>query len=73
MLPDRILIEASCIEFVNGGNTIWVQSPQGGTILRIKCSGSIITEECKNSPISHGDLLYDGDINICVSNDLVKQ
>lgn len=72
MLPDRILIEAYAVEFINGGNTIWIHSPQGGTILRIKCSGSIITEECKNSPISHGDIMVDGNINICVSNDLVQ-
>ncbi len=71
MLPDRILIEACCIEFINGGNTIWVQSPQGATVLRIKCSGEIKTDECKNSPVSHGDILVDGDINIYVSNDLV--
>lgn len=71
-LPNRILIEAAAIEFSQGGNTIWVQSPHGGTVLRIKCTGKIITEACQNSPISHGDILIDGDIHICVSTDLIK-
>lgn len=72
-LPNRILIESAAIEFSQGGNTIWVQSPQGGTILRIKCTGKIITEACQNSPISHGDILIEGDIHICVSTDLIKE
>ena len=71
-LPDRILIQAACVEFVNGGNTIWIQSPQGATVLRIKCSGEILTESCTQSPTSHGDILVDGDIQICVANDLVE-
>ncbi len=72
-LPDRILIEAAAVEFAQGGNTIWVQSPQGGTVLRIKCTGQIITESCQNSPISHGDIIVVGDMHICVSTDLIKE
>jgi len=69
-IPGRVNIKACEIEFINGGNTIWVHSPLGGTVLRIKCSGEIKTEACTNSPISHGDILVHGDINFCVSTDL---
>lgn len=71
----NIKISAAQIEFYEGGNTIWVHSPQGGTILRIKCTGKICIEQCQNSPISHGDIVVHGDIivqgniHICVSND----
>lgn len=27
-------------------------------------------DTCKNSPISHGDIMVEGDIHICVSTDL---
>lgn len=62
-------IPSAIIEFVEGGNTIWVQSPEGGTTIRIKCSGKITTDTCKNSPISHSDILVNGDIHICLSKD----
>lgn len=67
-----IVIQASGMEFSDGGNTIWVHSPLGGTILRIKCSGRIITDECQFSPNSHGDIMVSGDIHICVSDDIVS-
>lgn len=71
-LPERILIEAAAMEFHQGGNTIWIQSPQGATVLRIKCTGKILTEACKNSETSHGDIIVDGDIHVCVGNDLIE-
>ncbi|WP_346319423.1 hypothetical protein [Chitinophaga sp. YIM B06452] len=38
---DEIIIPAGAIEFSPIGNTIWVQSPIGATILRIKSKNSI--------------------------------
>jgi len=67
-----VKIKVAELEFVNGGNTIWVHSPLGGTVLRIKFSGKITMEQCKDSPISHADAMVDGGINICVSTDLIK-
>lgn len=64
----RIMIPVVAIEFNVGGNTMWIQS-EGGTILRIKCKGKITVNQCKNSPVSHSDILVDGDIEFCLSND----
>ncbi len=67
-IGDRIKIPVMEMEFNLGGNTIWIQS-KGGTVLRLKCSGKIKIDRCTNSPISHSDLMIDGDINICISKD----
>lgn len=61
------------IEFYSGGNTIWIQSLYGGTTLRIKCTGIIKVYHCQNSPLSHCDIIVNGDINFCISNDATKQ
>lgn len=68
-IGERINIPAVVIEFDNGSNTIWIQSPEGGTIMRLKCSGKINIDKCQNSPISHTDILVEGDINFCLSED----
>ena len=65
----RIQIEVGLIEFDEGGNTIWIQSPLGGTTMRIKCTGKIITDQCKDSPLSHCDIIVNGDIQFCISDD----
>lgn len=65
----RIEIPVGVVEFNEGGNTIWIQSPQGGTTLRIKCTGKIKIDSCQNSPLSHCDLMVEGDINFCISKD----
>jgi len=70
---ERITIKTACVEFTVGGNTIWVQSPEGGTVLRIKCTGKVLADRCQNSPISHGDMYVSGDIEMCVSTDLITQ
>lgn len=70
---DRIVIPVCAIEFNVASNTIWIQSPQGGTTLRIKCKGKINIDQCKNSPISHSDIIVDGDINFCLSEDVVDE
>lgn len=66
---ERIMIPACVIEFNVGSNTIWVQSPEGGTIMRVKCTGKINVDQCTNSPISHTDFIVQGDINFCLSTD----
>lgn len=63
-----INIPASSIEFVEGGNTLWVHDTLGGTTLRIKCSGKIKVERCTVSPLSHSDVMVQGDINICIAD-----
>lgn len=65
----NIIIPVSQIEFNEGSSTIWVHNVSGGTTLRIKCSGKITVDRCDVSPISHCDILVDGDINFCLSED----
>ncbi len=53
------------VEFNEGGNTIWVHSPSGATILRIKTTGRInVRSECENV-CSHADMIVNGDIEVC--------
>lgn len=65
----RVTIPVIALKFNEGSNTIWIHSPEGGTVLRIKCTGKIISDQCKNSPISHSDIVVNGDINMCLSED----
>ena len=65
----RIKIPVAELEFNIEGNTIWIQNPVGGTTMRIKCTGKINIDQCSNSPISHSDIVVDGNINICLSED----
>lgn len=68
----RIEIPVGLVEFHAGSNTIWIQSAEGATTMRIKCSGKINVEQCKDSPVSHCDIYLQGDINFCISNDAQK-
>lgn len=64
-----IQIPAAQIEFNEGGNTIWVHSPIGATILRIKTTGKITVDgKCENV-CSHSDMVVKEDIHICLSED----
>lgn len=65
----RIVVPVDAVEFNVGSNTIWIQSPLGATTMRIKCNGKINVDKCQNSPVSHCDIMVDGDINFCLSND----
>jgi hypothetical protein len=65
----RVIIPAIALEFNVEGNTIWVHSPNGGTIFRLKCTGKIHVDKCTNSPISHTDVMVTGDINFCLAED----
>jgi len=65
----NIQIPAHSIEFNEYGNTIWVHSPIGATILRIKTLGKItINKECENI-CSHSDMIVKENIEICLSED----
>jgi hypothetical protein len=66
---NRVLVRVSALEFHEGGNTIWIHGPQGGTTLRIKTMGKITTSRCATSPISHGDIVVQGDIHLCIGVD----
>jgi hypothetical protein len=64
-----IQIPAACIEFNEQGNTIWVHSPEGATILRIKTMGKLVIQgECENI-VSHSDMIVKEDIHICLAHD----
>lgn len=66
MIGERILIEVAGLEFVEGGNTLWVHGTTGGTVLRIRCSGKItVKPHCTNS-VAHADMQVVGDIEICL-------
>lgn len=68
----QIKIPVGELSFVVQGNTIWIHSPEGGTTLRIKCTGKINVDRCKDSPLSHCDIMAQGDINFCISKDAIK-
>ena len=65
----RIVVPVGAVEFNVNSNTIWVQSNLGATTMRIRCNGKINVDKCENSPVSHCDIMVDGDINFCLSND----
>lgn len=63
-----VMIPVSAIEFREGGNTLWIHGPQGGTVLRFKTlNGAITSKSCQFSPISHGDGIIQGDLEICIA------
>ncbi len=65
----RVIIPVVALEFHEGGNTIWIHGPQGGTTLRIKTRGKITSSQCVTSPVSHGDILVQEDIHLCIGKD----
>lgn len=66
----RIRVPVCELEFTVGGDTIWVHSPKGATVLRIKTTGGPITVDvCQNNPVSHLDLVTKGELNFCLSMD----
>jgi Ca2+-dependent lipid-binding protein len=65
----RIKIDVAQLEFEEGGNTIWIHSPIGATVLRIKTMGKLTTKKgCKNV-CSHADIVVNEDIEICLADD----
>jgi hypothetical protein len=71
-LEGRIEIPVAAIQFDVSGHTIWVQSPEGATVLRIKARRGIEVEECLTSPVRHADIYIEGNLPICLSKDSVQ-
>ena len=69
MKEGRVTIPVMELEFNQPGNTIWIHG-KGGTVLRIKATGKIIIDACNPGMVgSHGDLVVEGDIKICLAED----
>jgi hypothetical protein len=62
----RVVIPVVEVEFEEGGNTLWIHAADGTTPLRFKATGKITSQVCKNSPVTHGDAMIDGDLCICI-------
>ncbi len=68
-IGERIQIPAAQIEFVHGGDTIWVHGPDGTTILRLKVvapSFRVMAQRCDTSPVPHGDGLLASHVIVCI-------
>jgi hypothetical protein len=62
----RHQIPVAMLEFEESGHTIWVHSPRGSTVLRIKTLGKImVNRDCQNS-VAHVDVITSDDIEICI-------
>lgn len=68
-----ITIPVSGMQFVEGGNTIWIHDAIGGTVFRLKTMGKIVVERCEVSPLSHGDLVVSQDIHMCISENAEEE
>lgn len=63
----RHCIEVACIEFDEGGNTLWVQG-KNGTVLRLKTMrGKFTSKACEAG--SHADAIIEGDVHICLGKE----
>lgn len=62
----RHTIEVCEIEFQDGGNTIWVHSKEGATVLRIKATGKVKAHRGCSNIVSHSDMIVTGDIEVCL-------
>jgi len=62
----RVCIDVIALEFEEGGQTLWITGPEGGTALRIKCTGKITSQACETSPVVHCDAIVQGDIVVCI-------
>ena len=65
----RIQVPVAQLEFEEGGNTIWIHSPIGATVLRIKTMGKITTQKGCENVCSHADIMVKEDIEICLAED----
>lgn len=66
---ELITIPVGIAEFNIGGNTIWIQSPLGGTSMRIKCSGAIGIKKWLDESDYFSNISVDGNIEFCISAD----
>ncbi|MBW2288657.1 MAG: hypothetical protein JRG90_12635 [Deltaproteobacteria bacterium] len=58
----KIQIPVVQLEFDEGHHTLWVHSAEG-TVLRIKCSGTITVNRRGVGLAPHADIWVDGDID----------
>jgi hypothetical protein len=64
-----IQIPVAVLEFDPNGHTIWVHSPDGATVLRIKTMGKITFDKGCSNVVSHCDLTIKDDIDFCLAGD----
>lgn len=65
----RVQIPVSQIEYIEGGQTLWIHGPQGSTILRIKV-GCIESDTCQDGMPSHADLTaMQNDLRFCLGDE----
>lgn len=67
-----IQIPVAVIEFNEGDHTMWIHGPEGGTVLRIKTTGKFTAKECNVSPVSHADIMVEGDVEFCLGVNPLK-
>jgi len=72
---ETVVIPVVAIEFREGGNTLWVHGPEGGTVLRLKTlDGAITSKRCQSgAPISHGDAIIQGDLAMCLGETTTEE
>ncbi len=71
---DCIQIPVSQIEYREGGDTLWIHGPAGGTVLRIKVLGAKIESRlCNTSPCSHADVAITAGIEFCLGPEAVVE
>ena len=61
-----IEIPVAMLEFVDGGKAIWIHDPNGGTVLRIQCTGNVTANYGCENVCAHADINVVGDIEICI-------
>lgn len=70
----NVRIAVAELEFNEGGDTLWIHSPLGATVLRLKFNHSITSQLCLPCPashvsVSHADILIDQSLSICLGRD----
>ncbi len=52
----RIKVPVAEMDIDTNSGVIWINSPLGVTVLRIKCWGGMKINKCADSPVTHFDL-----------------
>lgn len=65
----KVRIPVRLLEFDEGHHTLWVHSAEG-TVLRLKCSGTIKINRGGVTLAPHADVWVDGDIDIFVPEEI---
>ena len=64
-----ITIPVCQLEIDEAGHTLWVHSPCGATVLRLKSfKGFTFDNNCANV-VSHADITVPGPVHICLAKD----